>query len=305
MSKCLTTEEFIKKSKLIHGNKYNYSKVIYSNYTTDVLIICNQCSNVFSKTPKIHLNKLSVCPSCSKRKRLTTKEFIKKSIEIHGDKYDYSEAIYINNKTHLVVICRTCFDNFLVTPNMHLQQKCGCPYCNGNNRLTKDTFISTFNHIHGYNFSFDKLIIGTSNDKIILTCHKHGDYISTQKKSLYLKNGCPMCKESKGEKKIRLFLDKQNIPYIREYIIKKLGNYRFDFYIKKYNLIIEYDGKQHFQPISFFGGLDALRKVKYNDYIKTMYCLNNSINIIRIKYTDYDKIEKILNKYIKEYYETI
>ena len=295
MGKKLTTEQFIQRAVKIHGNKYDYSEVIYNGMLNPIKIKCN-CGNIFFKTPKKHLHILSTCPKCSKRQIPSTDEFIKKAQNIHGDLYDYTNVKYINNKTHILLKCNGCLNSFKTTPNMHIQQKCGCPSCYGNNQITKKDFIKKFINIHGSEFKFDKLEVQKANDIIIIYCNTHGYYNTTQKKSLYLKNGCPNCSESRGEKMVRLFLEKNNLTFQREYIIKSLGNYRFDFFIPSKNTIIEFDGKQHFQPIPFFGGIRALRKTKHNDYIKTMYCINNHINIIRIKYTDILNISDILSE---------
>ena len=67
----------------------------------------------------------------------------------------------------------------------------------------------------------------------------------------------------------------------------------FDFYVPSINLLIEFDGKQHYEPLSFFGGIEAFEKLKTNDKIKNDYCEDNYINLIRIKY-DEDNIESIL-----------
>ena len=58
--------------------------------------------------------------------------------------------------------------------------------------------------------------------------------------------------------------------------------------------IIEFDGLQHFEPIKHFGGQEAFEKLKTNDKIKNYYCEDNYINLIRIKYDEVDKIERIL-----------
>ena len=114
---------------------------------------------------------------------------------------------------------------------------------------------------------------------------------------------CPKCNESKGEKIISKWLDKNLIKYEKEKKFpdcKYKKELRFDFYLEDYNICIEYDGIQHFRPKSF-GGQNKDKEFKLTqirDNIKTKYCEDNNIKLIRIKYTDYDNIEKILNKLI-------
>ena len=84
-----------------------------------------------------------------------------------------------------------------------------------------------------------------------------------------------------------------------EHIFRDCKNKRvlpFDFYIYDYNITIEYQGIQHYSPIEFFGGHDALEYVKLNDSIKLNYCKNNNINLILLNYWDFDRIEEILSK---------
>jgi hypothetical protein len=95
------------------------------------------------------------------------------------------------------------------------------------------------------------------------------------------------CNNSKGVIQITNILKRLNINFIQEktfddcYHIKKLP---FDFYLNDFNILIEFDGKQHFEPVEMFGGLNEYLKLKINDEIKNNYCLNNIIKLIRIKY---------------------
>ena len=98
----MTTEDFIKKAKEIHGDKYDYSKVEYVNPKTNVCIICSKHGEFWQK-PYNHLSG-SGCPECI-RHTWTTEDFIKKAKEIHGDKYDYSKVEFINTRTKVCIIC--------------------------------------------------------------------------------------------------------------------------------------------------------------------------------------------------------
>ena len=100
---------------------------------------------------------------------------------------------------------------------------------------------------------------------------------------------------SKGEYKIEKVIRDLSIPFYKQYSFKDCKNInklKFDFYIPKYNCCIEYDGEQHFKPITFFGGEKQFNKQQQRDKVKNQYCLNNNINLIRIPYYDYDKIDR-------------
>ena len=112
-------------------------------------------------------------------------------------------------------------------------------------------------------------------------------------------HGCPVCNQSRGEREISKWLDEFFIKYIPQY---KFDDCRdrlplpFDFYLPQYNICIEYDGLQHFEPIDWFGGEETLSAIKYHDSIKTNYCKENQITLIRIAYNQ--SIAEELNKFL-------
>jgi len=116
--------------------------------------------------------------------------------------------------------------------------------------------------------------------------------------------GCPSCNESKGEKEIAKFLNKYNINYNRQHKFndcKNIFQLPFDFYIASVRTCIEFDGKQHFQPVEHFGGVKAYESLKLNDKIKSDYCEDNYINLIRIRYDQIEDIYRILWDNLKEH----
>ncbi len=74
----------------------------------------------------------------------------------------------------------------------------------------------------------------------------------------------------------------------------------FDFYIEDLNLIIEYDGFQHFHPVKYWGGEDGLKENKERDLIKNKYCQDNNIKILRIPYTESIETSLIKNGIISQ-----
>ena len=125
-----TAQEFIKRARKVHGDKYDYSKVEYINNYTKVCIICPEHGE-FWQRPYDHLQ-YKGCLKCSVEKihslqRHTTQEFIKKAKEVHGDKYDYSNVNYINANVKVCIICHE-HGEFWQTPHDHLK-RVGCPKC--------------------------------------------------------------------------------------------------------------------------------------------------------------------------------
>lgn len=120
-------ESFILKAREMHGNKYDYSKVVYKNASEKVIIICREHNYEFEQTPSSHLHG-NGCPICGGVYRMSKDEFIAKARKIHGDKYDYSKMSYKNLTTKVVITCPQHGD-FEQTPHDHLRGH-GCPICN-------------------------------------------------------------------------------------------------------------------------------------------------------------------------------
>jgi hypothetical protein len=291
----LSTDLFIKKAKEIHDDKYDYSLVNYKNAKTPIKIICKEHGE-FNLLPESHLYKKRGCSICSGNK-ITTEMFIKKAKEIHRDKYDYSLVNYINNYTKIKIICEE-HGIFEMTPNNHISRKQGCGKCVGRYRTTNE-FIEKAKEIHGEKYDYNLVNYIKSHNKVKILCKKHNKIFKQSSHDHLSGNGCPLCNESKGENIISKFLENKNIIYHKQYKFNDCKYKRklpFDFYLPEYNTCIEYDGKQHFEIIEYWGGLKNFEEIKLKDKIKTDYCYNNNINLIRIKYNE--NILDILNEKI-------
>ncbi len=241
--------------------------VKYIHSKSRVKIICPE-HGIFEQTPLTHLRSYG-CSKCTNKKKLTSKEFIEKAILVHGNKYNYSLVDYKNNRFKVKIIC-TIHGGFSQTPTNHLKGK-GCPRCVGRYKTTEE-FIAEAKLIHGDKFDYSLVKYKTSHSKINIICDKDGVFEQTPSAHL-CGQSCPTCNESKGEREIKKFLEKNNINFIKQYRFKKCRDKKplpFDFYLPKYNICIEYDGKQHFKPIKYFGGADALLNRQKKDKIKTI-----------------------------------
>jgi superfamily II DNA or RNA helicase len=193
MSKKLTTEEFIERAKQVHGDKYDYSKVEYKNSRTKVIIICPEHGE-FLQTPGSHL-KGQGCRKCSyKNYKYTTKEFIRKAKEIHGDRYDYSKVKYKNIFTKVIIICSK-HGEYEQTPNSHLNGQ-GCSKCAGKYIPTTEEFIQEARKIHGNKYNYSKVDYKYSRLKVIIICPEHGEFKQTP--NHHLRGiGCSACSKKK------------------------------------------------------------------------------------------------------------
>jgi very-short-patch-repair endonuclease len=296
-NKLFTTEEFIEKAKLIHGNKYDYSLTEYVRNNLNVKIICLK-HGAFEQKPNKHLSGHG-CPKCV-NKNITTEEFIEKANLIHNTKYDYSQVKYVNSRKKIKIICLK-HGEFTQTVDRHLSG-CGCRKCGFLiQKSTTEEFIEKAKKIHSNKYDYSLVDYVQNKKKIKIICKKHG--IFNQKPNSHLNgSGCPTCNESKGEKIIARYLDNYNVNYIRQYKFNNCKNKRclpFDFYLPNNNICVEFDGGQHNKIINYFGGENGFKLRRINDEIKNNFTKDNKIKLIRIKYNQIKNIENILNEELK------
>lgn len=284
-----TTEEFIRNARKIHGDKYDYSRVEYINDSTKVCIIC-PIHGEFLKTPSNHLHKrwAQGCPYCAKqilseKFKKSNDEFISDAITKHSSKYDYSKVQYKNGKAKVCIICPE-HGEFWQEPFSHLSG-CGCPKCSNNYRKTTEEWINEANNIHKSKYNYSKSNYISSSDKICIICPKHGEFWQTAEHHLQ-GCGCPKCQTSHMENEIRKALLENNIEFEEQKRFNWLGYLSLDFYIPSKNVAIECQGKQHFLPINFFGGIDALISTNERDSNKLILC--NTNNILLLYYANYE-----------------
>jgi len=277
-----TNEKFIQQSKLIHGDRYNYSLVNYKNSLNKIIIGCKLHGN-FMQSPSGHLQGFG-CPKCVGKNK-TTEEFITECDTIHNHKYDYSMVDYINSNHNIKIIC-PAHGIFTQRASHHLSGS-ACPKCVGKNKTTEE-FITECDTIHNHKYDYSMVDYVSEKKKIKIICPAHG--IFTQRAGHHIRGrGCPICRESKGEREIRLWLIKNNICFTKQHKFKDCRDIRplpFDFYLPTYNICIEYNGRQHYENVSIFGGEKEFKKIQKRDNIKKEYCINNNIPLIIIKYDD-------------------
>jgi len=237
-------------------------------------------------------------------KKVTTEIFIEKARVVHDDKYDYGSTEYKNASTKVKIIC-PIHGVFEQQPRAHLTGQ-GCPECgktkNGiKKKLSLENFIERSKNNHKIKYDYSKVSFNNLHEVINIVCPLHGDFFQEANNHLRGQD-CPKCiaeqKDSKGVREIEAFLVKNNIKYKREQKFKKCKNKRelpFDFYLPEKNLLIEYDGSQHFYP-KFKE--ENLTKIQFNDKIKNRFCEENKIRLVRINFKENKDIEKILLKEI-------
>ncbi len=192
------TKSFIEKARKVHGDKYDYSKVVYKKSHEKVCIICPEHGE-FMQTPNNHLSGQG-CPACGGNLKLTTESFIKRAQEVHGDKYDYSKVEYKDTKTKVCIICPE-HGEFMQNPLRHLDGS-NCPKCAHQSYVdTKETFIEKARKVHGDKYDYSKVEYVNSHTKVCITCQKHGDFFMLPTNHLRGK-GCIKCRDEMASKKM-------------------------------------------------------------------------------------------------------
>jgi len=290
----------------------NYTLVepfIYHNNITKIKIKCNNHKHIWETTYNAFIIQNASCKKCTKKYIPTQEESIQivlnKCIEKN---FTLTESfIYKNVKTKIHLRCNIDNNEWITIYNDFINGGYGCIKCS---QKSKKLQIDINNNISDkckyMNYELvEPFIYKNNNSKIHLRCLKHNynyDWYVSYRGFILGDKNCPKCKSSKGEISITKFLQDNNIKYTEEYKFndcKYKNQLPFDFYLPNYNICIEYDGKQHYQIIEHFGGYKRLNEQRIKDKIKTKYCKNNNIKLIRIPYTEYNNIEKILNKNIK------
>ncbi len=193
-SKCLpfykSQEKFIEDARKIHGNKYDYSKVVYKNNRNTVIISCVYHGDFF-QFPGGHLNG-NGCKECSiDKRRKTTEQFIKDAIKVHKNEFDYSEVKYINNESIIIIICRI-HGKFEQKANNHLNGG-KCKKCIiEKSKKTTAQFIEESNYIHNFFYNYSEVNYINGKIKVIIICKIHGKFKICPNNHLQ-KQGCKKC----------------------------------------------------------------------------------------------------------------
>lgn len=297
---------FIERANKMHNNKYLYEKVNYINSLTKVIITC-PIHGDFEQTPVNHItgrgcSKCAIVSTKSKTSS-TTEDFIEKAKQIHGNKYDYSEVVYINNRTLIKIVCPE-HGLFYQTPKKHLLGS-GCKMCGYEKvgklcRKTTEDFIKDAKQVHGDKYDYSKTQYINSKRDVEIICSIHGSF--WQNPHGHVSGyGCPKCtlkEQSKIYEYIKSTFPEYNWSW--EYKSQWLVNQRIDICCEEIKLAIEYNGPQHYMPIERYGGEISHVKTKERDQRKSKLCNENGFSLYVIKYDDvnYDKIREDINNII-------
>lgn len=265
----------------------------YVDAKTKILHRCKIDGNVWNAVP-CHILRGNGCLVCYKNKRTKTHEqYVKEVAEINAN--IEVVGLYVDNHTNILHRCKIDGYEWLASPRNILSGK-GCPVCAGNKKCGHEEYIKKVAKINN-----NIEVVGTyinAHTSILHRCKIDGNEWYATPNRILSGRGCPKCNESKGEKIIANWLDENNILYEPQ---KRFENCRskkplpFDFYLPHYNICIEYNGIQHYEPIDYFGGEERFKENVKRDKIKENYCSENNICLIKIAYNMdiYEELQKL------------
>jgi hypothetical protein len=218
-------EAFVQRAREIHGDRYDYSKVVYTNMNTKICIGCKEHGEFMQSASKHILSKRG-CPTCGIKKcakaiTIPWEEFLIRARKKHGNRFQYIEETYTGMKNKMDIICP---DHGKITMDAvsHCITKTGCKLCGNmskavNKTIAHEDFIKRANEFHNYNYDYSKALYKNGNKKITIICKNHGEFEQTAYKHLF--SGCRKCADDLHASKSRKSIDK----YIED-AIKIHGN---------------------------------------------------------------------------------
>lgn len=291
MGKKLTFNDFLRKAKEKHGNKFDYSNVNFKGVDIKVKIICPEHGE-FEQTPTNHFK--YDCKLCSATKggiknRLSKKEFIKKSNLIHNNKFDYSKIKYEKTTDIIKIICPK-HGEFEQKAEYHLSGR-GCHKCGRESTIKSNTYIledliKIFNKKHKNFYNYTKTIYSGISNSIKVECPEHGEFeIITYEHKIGKK--CPECEfEQKRLKSQNNFIKNSSIIFDNFY------DYKNVYYINNHTpvkIFCPKHGEFEQKPIFHRKG-NGCGKCSNNVKLTTKEFVNRSKIIHNNKYK-YDKVK--------------
>ena len=302
-------DDFIVEVFDLVGDEYTFLEE-YDKGHIPLKVIHNICGHEYKVRPSAFMRG-DTCPKCSaksRRKKLlkTNEDFVREIEDLVGNEYTFLEE-YKSHKTKICIKHNICGHEYKVAPQRFFNGN-RCKKCSDMRQTkTHEDFMEEVRNLTEGEYTFTEEYIN-ARTKISVTHNVCGHEFLITPNNFLRGNRCPLCNSSKGEQKIKEYLEKNHIPYEREFTfddLRNIGKLRYDFAVfnkaeELPKLLIEFDGRQHFEPVEHFGGEEEFRNRIQNDKLKDEYSEEVGIQLLRIAYWDYDNVESILNNYIKK-----
>jgi len=305
----LTTDDFLQRMKNIPHfaeRNYDFSKVVYRSANSKVVVTCPKHGEWQAKPSMLMMG--IGCRQCVARV-FTTVSFIEEANRVHKNKYDYSKCVYTGMENKVIIVCPIHGIEFHHKPQTHLVGRSGCKKCKSEvySRISSDTqedWLKKANKISNSRFLFDKVKYVNYKTPVIVTCVKHNKDFKIKPVAFIQGQGCPICAESSGERRVRTYFTDKNICFVPQHSFDDCvyrNKLKFDFAVlnqnKSVKFLVEYHGEQHYTPIKHFGGEKTFKQTQIRDNIKLQYAQNNNIPLLVIPYTD-NNIEETLSNFL-------
>jgi hypothetical protein len=199
LMKKLTTNEFVDNfyKRYTDGLNLDLTRFEYKTARTESITICKLHNVEIPNTANSLMQGIKKCKQCksesiSQAQSYTLDDFLSKSIKMHGDRYDYSDAVWVDSKTSLSIICKK-HGVFLQNPQSHWNGY-GCPKCGyGNLRKPVHDFINESNKIHRDRYFYENVDYTNNYTPVTIICKHHGEFSLSPKDHTIYQRGCPTC----------------------------------------------------------------------------------------------------------------
>ena len=293
----IKVKDFDKIKQICEDNNYELLDIIKGK-KSKIKVKCKKGHITTKRLDCFKAGKGLGCLEClNESKRLDIDEVKNNLISFGYIPIDLSN--YKNSRNSKIKV--KCKEGHIIESSYDNLKVSGCKKCRDLKLMTKEEEIITY--LKEIGIELKEIIEYKGFSSILKIVCEHGHIYETSYS--LIKQGifrCPECSTKyKGEEAIRIFLEKNNIPYNKQYKFedcKIKRSLKFDFYLPTYNICIEYDGVQHFEPIEHFGGEKGFLKTQKRDLAKNSYCKENNITLIRIPYWDFINIENILTQHL-------
>lgn len=268
----------------------------YKGFHEPIKILKIDCGHVWYASPNLIRDYSNYCPIC---KEISIKESREEKINEFLRNTDVEILDYHYSDDKILFRCKECGNEWTGTYYNVIVSGRRCPNCIGRHiseslKHSHEEFVSQIFKINPHITVLGKYKKAT--EKIEVQCNICNFIWSPVANSLIQGCGCPKCNRPHGEVKIGNYLDKNKIPYEAQKKFPELGRLSYDFYLPVQNLLIEFQGKQHYQPIKHFGGEEAFIKQQERDTKKRKYAQEHNINLLEIKYNE--NVNDVLEKYL-------
>ncbi len=293
-----TDEEFKQEVYDLVGNEYIFLGKYINNHTK-IKVKHNKCGKVYEVTPSNFLRGTR-CPYCYQDSKSKTQEEFKQEVfDLVGNAYELLEP-YVNNNTKLRFKHNKCGNVYEVTPAKFLSGR-RCPYCYVTAKKTDGHFKQEIYNLVGDEYTVLDNYVDTKT-KIRIKHNKCGSIYEVRPYSFLQGYRCPHCNSPKGELIINKILKSLGINHeVHKTFddLKDKSYLSYDFYIPDQNILIEYQGLQHYQSIDYFGGETKFKNQQKHDQMKLDYAKEHGYNLIAVPYTEdtFSKIKKYLTKH--------